>query len=590
MKKNWKKMIAAVLPLAMVASFSAFVACTDYGQELEDKYSYLYDEEYAENDEECDEDGCEVNSGSSKNSSSAGKSKSSSSKKNSDGDDEGSPESSSSGKNSSSSSKGTDVSSSETVIYETTCENVPYTVKTAGPNHGWGNFGYVLPLKVTSSKTQELYLAFDTSETGINGPNGWDAYSVLIALYDADSEQWIPGTEIFSKDRKNAETISNGGYGDINTYGLFEKFTFDTKGTWLEDSAGKKVNVVVNFFEPDVPSDSSGMGLDYYSVKNDTSNIAYNKLYYSMKAMECSLPVHISQYTIKDFSCMAKSEKEIYQGDTVVWEVSIIPKGMLNKTWSSMKSEAGEIVEMTYNENSGMSKVYVVYSTIGQFREYLSIAYLPGQEYWCENQNRWYHSTYSTSDKLTVLPPPVKNCSCKASASEIDVVTAPDGGVVTWTLSGCQSSSPITSYEWTGATATTNTTAAYAFGGKKGKVSPSVKVSNEDGAETTFACPTVHGYDENDPDYVFKGSGLTDAIDIPAGRHVVAFEINSPNIYNSSCTMACNANEKNFYILFDGHQYNGSYYVSIRLESSFCLKSSVAQMEFSADVSCSISN
>ena len=611
MKKIWKKIFVAAFPLAIATSFTTMAACTDYSQELEDEYSYLRDEETADNNKEIDEDDDNVSSSDSSNKSSAD-SKSSSSKKNSssvddddtddngDKDDSGNkdtPNSSSSGKSSSSSNKkeGT-LTSSETIIYETTCENVPYTVKTAGPNHGWGNFGYVIPLKITSSKTQELHLAFDTVSTSINGPATWETYGVLVSQYDAQKNEWIPGTEIFSKEIKSARDIIGDQNGNVNTYGIFEKFSFETKGTWLEKSAGKSIDVVVTFYAPGTVSDSSGMGLDYYSIprKDTLTNNALYKLYYSESAMECSLPL---KGELKfSYSCFPSTNKDVYQGDTIALSVTGPHKTMTNKSWFSIKSEAGNIVKTEYNDFDYISTVYVVYPTLGTFNENLTFTYLPGKE--IKTQCRtWYHSNSSSTgaaypsidDVLEVLPSPVKNCSCTASAIEIDVANVPNGGVASWTLSGCQSISPITSYEWYGTTTATNTTATYAFGGEKAKVTPTVKVSNEDNTTTTFTCPTVTGYDKNDPDYVFKGTSSSDIIDFPAGKHVVEFEVN--NQWGTCSTMMCDI--KNYdtniqFVTFEGKTYSNSFNIVVPIDASYCRQPSVAEIEFSADMSCHI--
>ncbi len=501
------------------------------------------------------------------------------------------------GSSSSSSKKEDSLTSSETIIFETTCGDIPYTVKTAGPNHGWGNFGYVVPLNVKSSKTQDLYLAFDTVYTGIGGPGEWETYGVMISQYDAQKNEWIPGTEIFAKEVKSAKSIDGDNISWANTYGFFEKFSFETKGTWLEEFAEKKVEIVVTFYAPGITSDSSGMGLDYYSIaRRDTlTNNALSRLYYSETAIECSLPLKGDLNL--SYSCQGEMKKDVYQGDTIALSVMGPVKAMENKSWFSIKSEAGEIVKTEYDTYDMISTIYVTYPTLGKFNEKWTITYLPGRE--LEVKCRpWYHTAFTSSgdtytsfsDILEVLAHPVKNCSCTASASKIDVVNEPNGGVASWTLSGCQSRSPITSYEWSGATATTNTTATYAFGGMKGVITPSVKVSNEDGTATTFACPTVTGYDENDPDYVFESSGSSGTINFPAGSHIVEFEVKSQ--WSSGCMMMCDVKDKSSYkeesVIFNGYEYSGTYNISISLDQSYCQTSSAAQVVFSTDMSCYI--
>ena len=487
-------------------------------------------------------------------------------------DSSGDPESSNSkSENSSSSTQLSEKSSSsvksegnsadsEAVFYETSCGEVPYTVKTAGPNSRWGSFGYVLPLKVTSAKKQELYLAFDTTVTGINGPDGWEYYGVVIAQYDSEKKQWIPGTEIFSENKKNATTVRDGIYGNVNTYGLFEKFSFDVKGTWLENQAGKTVDVVVNFYAPGVPSDSSGMGFDYYSIPSDTLNVARNKLYYSESKMECSLPLYVESTELL-FSCVANNAREVYEGDTVVWNVSGMNKGLVNKSWFSISSEAGKIVSMPADETYGtISSIYVVYPTRGAYKEKLSVTVYPGVVRECTN-SMWYHERTSENgiypeynDTLEVLAPPARNCSCVASTENPDAATA---GSFTLSAKGCVSEDPITAYAWGykycsitkfGAESCRDTTWDNANGipessfsvsfkaGERTSYEPFVKVTNKAGSTSRFTCPTINIKPLSITSNVFAPGK---SVDIPAGTYAVTFDLNDDAYSYCSNKMRC---------------------------------------------------
>ena len=269
----------------------------------------------------------------------------------------------------------------------TACGVVPYTTRTAGPRGYWGDFGYVLPLKITTTSTQKLYVAFDTVQTFINSGMDWRNYSVLIALFDPDENRWIPGTEIFSNDLKDATTINGYQHSTVNTYGMFDMFTFKVRGTWLENYAGRTVDVVVNFYAYGIPSDSSGTGLDFYAIP-----LEHPKMYYSETALDCFLPVK----GVSDFpplsgysSCnISRRSQTVYQGDTVVWTIPTVYRGLVNKPWFSMSLETGEIVKMAYGGSEDemsqyVSAVYAVYPSAGQFTESLKISALPGVEYEC---------------------------------------------------------------------------------------------------------------------------------------------------------------------------------------------------------------
>ena len=131
----------------------------------------------------------------------------------------------------------------------------------AEPLRTWGYFGYVLPLKVSSGTTQTLSLGFKEKTTNISGPTSWNKFSVMIAK-KSDTDGWEKGTELFSKDVMAAPN------GMVTTMGHYAPFTFDIENSWLAapGMAGSLVDVVVQFYAPGVNSDSSGTGLDYYSI------------------------------------------------------------------------------------------------------------------------------------------------------------------------------------------------------------------------------------------------------------------------------------------------------------------------------------
>ena len=480
--------------------------------------------------------------------------------------------SSSSVSNNSSSSKNGDIQSSgsQELTYETSCGSVHYTTATAGPNHGWGNFGYVVPLKISATSTQELYLAFAQAETAINGPDAWNFYGVLIAKYNASNGVWVPGTEDVSKAKKRARPripLSNGSStaSTVNTYGLFEKFTFDTRGTWLAESSGKTVDVVVTFYTPDVKSDSSGMGWDYYSIPIPNSKTTPN-LYYSATGVGCNIPVS----TTKTFSCSPDTSSGVYQGDTLNWSVSGLTQALAEQSWFSIESEAGEVVGIDYVTTYGTTStmVRVAYPNEGQFDDFLTFSAMPTQKVECK-----------ASNLLNVRPNKLRGCSCVADQGEL----VDFGSNATWTVKGCYSPNPITEYEWNGAQPVNDTTASVELS-EDGitSASPHVKVWDSSGDSMYMVCPEVMGvsylfYDAFDS----KSNELT----IPAGTHIVGFELNGRGYY---CSMFCSKKnyEDNIAVSMEGKTYSVAYGNSIELPASYCTERSQTEITTTAEIVC----
>ena len=485
--------------------------------------------------------------------------------------------------NNSSSSKNGDIqsSSSQELTYETSCGSVHYTTATAGPNHGWGNFGYVVPLKISATSTQELYLAFAQAETAITGPDAWNFYGVLIAKYNASNGVWVPGTEVFSKEKKSARPIiplSNTNVSStastVNTYGLFEKFTFDTRGSWLAESSGKTVDVVVTFYAPDVKSDSSGMGWDYYSIPIPITSSLYSKttpnLYYSATGVGCNIPVS----TTKTFSCSPDtSSGDIYQGDTLNWSVSGLTQALAEQSWFSIESEAGEVVGIDYVTTYGTTSaiVRVAYPNEGQFDDFLTFSAMPTQKVQCKASNR-----------LNVRPNKLRGCSCVADQGEL----VDFGSNATWTVKGCYSPNPITEYEWNGAQPVNDTTASVELS-EDGitSASPHVKVWDSSGDSMFVACPKVTGVS-----YLFYPDGsYSNILTIPAGTHIVGFELNGGGYY---CSMFCskkNYEDDNVAVSMEGKTYYVTYGNGIELPASYCKESSQTEITTTAEIMCHVS-
>lgn len=477
--------------------------------------------------------------------------------------------------NSSNSEKGGEVnqSASSNQVIQTGCENTSSTTLTAGPKSLYGDFGYVLPLKVTSGNTQELYLAFDTAYTGINGPSEWSEFGAMIARYDSKNGQWIPGTEIFSKSIKSATIMV--GSPTVNTYGAFEKFDFTTKGTWLENNIGKTVDVVVNFYAPGVESDESGMGLDYYSIPSK-----HPVLYYSYEATSCTKivkgakkPFDSCEGTLSNGSDATGVYNEIYLGDVVKWSL---------KAYSELETLNKYVTSLKWSSNIGSLdsqkdySFFVSYLDLGETHDTIEVTFMG-------NKFKYACPTYGLPI-TKVVPQKVTGCKCTADVEEIDVT---EGGTATWTVSGCQSKSPITTYEWIGATKKTNTTATYTFA-EKGKVSPTVKVTNEDGGSATVTCPAVKGIDLSSIDYLFDRTGMEGAVNITAGEYQVGF--NLPVKTGGGCYhLYCNTNGSGDAFSIESPDFRiqaKDYFVTIELPSQYCGDSYDVTMIFSIDMAC----
>ena len=589
MKLIWMKLICACF----------LVACTDYSQNLENEYAYLRD---GENIEECEDDDCDLSSSSSKSSSSKkspsdGKNKSSSSIK----------EASSSSRSSSSGKNDDNRLSSEASDYTKTCQNVPYALKTAGPKNEYGDFGYVIPLKITNAKTQELYLTVKNCETGINGPKGWNTYSVLIAQYDAGKGQRVSGTEIFSKEVYDARPIAGGNFSTVAMCGFFEKFSFDIKGTWLEDSVGKTVDVVVNFYAPEeLENRSSGIWYDYYSIP--TTYGKYYDLYYSMSKMECSLQIEIPNQGIRNGCSVYKKEMDfvhygdyyiggktlpydgVEQGDTLIWN---LPYLLTDKSWFSVESKYGKVVDVKTvkidkdgnivtgweDYSSEYSFVYVVYPDAGAFNEALTFMVLPDEKMECSGllfyKKDAKRGLVITDSILEVQSRSAKNCSCELSTENINE-SAQNGGSLLWTASGCQSDLSVKKYEWSGVTRKTDTTAAYEISNIKSNITPSVKITTENGGAVVVACPAV---------YVFNQIGLESSIDFPAGSHLVHFKLISKSNLSTHCSLRCSGGD-NITVSFENESHLIRYTDAFDIPLSFCSTASFAEMSFSQDTKC----
>ena len=524
---------------------------------------------------------------------------------------------------------------------QTACGDVAYTTRTAGPHGYWGDFGYVLPLKVSTGKTQELYLAFSTMNTAINGPLEWKRFGALIAKYNSRDSLWVHGTEIFSRNMKDASPIfvdpDCGGCATVNTYGLFEKFEFDIKGTWLEKYAGKTIDVVLNFYSPDAESDSSGMGFDYYSIPTkptSSTNTIYStnireyptRLYYSEKET-CTLYFKVtgSHYNQLPFECQVGNDKtfqefnssngkfinHIYTGDTVVWRVAVSEIQLEDRASqiTMQKKWISDIGTVTKEKNDSL---FIYYPTAGETHDTIVLSLLGMQydlpcPYEPYDQNRPSGVSYVVSD--------VKNCACMASAETLDATTA---GSFTLTAKNCTSDSPIVDYTFghtiCSQTASGNTCKDYVFSdavnisessisvnyaaGTRTVYNPFVTVTNRDGVSSRITCPTIEVQPSNSSTGISNSviSPNSGVITIPKGTWPVEFLI--PNWSMCHVALGCTtsgylAENSEVEMVLDGKTItdvvpSGSYKEIDLTEKLVCPSSTAGTITVSKDVSCSL--
>lgn len=526
---------------------------------------------------------------------------------------------------------------------QTECGEVAYTTQTAGPHGFWGDFGYVLPLKVTTGKTQELYLAFQTTNTAINGPQEWSRFGALIAKYNSKDSLWVQGTEIFSKNTKDASPIfvdpNCGDCSTVNTYGLFEKFEFNVKGTWLEKYAGKTIDVVINFYSPDAGSDSSGMGFDYYAIPTNQTSSTYTtnstgireypaRLYYSEKET-CTLyfKVTTSHYNQLPFECQVGNDKTflefdpsngkatnyIYTGDTVVWRVAVSGIQLEDRAYeiTMQKKWISDIGTKAKERNDSL---FIYYPTPGETHDTIVLSLL-GMQYDLPCPYEAYDQNRPTGISYVVSA--VKNCVCTASTETPDATTA---GNFTLSAKKCVSESPIVDYafghticsqttsgntckdyEFSNATSVSETSVSVNYAaGTRASYSPFVVVTNEDGISSRVTCPTI----EVQPSSTSSSSSsisttvfspASSAITIPKGTWPVEFLL-PENSYSCHASLGCTlsaypAEGSEIEITLDGKTItdevpSGSYKEIDLTGELVCPSSTAGTITVSNDISC----
>lgn len=142
----------------------------------------------------------------------------------------------------------------------------------ANPMSEYGYFGIITEITRSPSSTQRLFINVygnDYDGVGIYGPEDWRSYSLMIAKYNKNTMEWENGTLIPAINKESA--LAPGYfYSTVYTHGDLAAFDFDISGTWLSKdyNPGDQVSVVLHFYNPDVKSETSGTGYEYYSVQD----------------------------------------------------------------------------------------------------------------------------------------------------------------------------------------------------------------------------------------------------------------------------------------------------------------------------------
>lgn len=494
-------------------------ACTDYTEIVESEYGYLREDPSA-SDEDC--------------------------KENCGSKEEGSGKSSSSTKGGTGSSGSTSAGSTSVEVGESnpTCENQAFTMEHALPLRKWGFFGYVIPLKITKGDTQELYLSLGKDVSGIQGPDAWDSYGVTLGQVD-ETNNWKFGTEIFSKNTRSALPGFGVNYSirGVYTYGRYVKFEFDTKGTWLEKNAGKTINVGVNFYAPGVKSDSSGMGVDYYSIPSpDTSG-----LYYAYEDMGCSA---YPSSTISNIHCYASPASVAYtypeygsgtgtayvhKKDTMQWRISATNYSFW---WDSLSYRYADI---TWNFENGSvvsqnkDEAKIVYDTYGSAGGFATLeGYGFSFDIPCDSVVDGYYKM-----DVVMVGEQVKGCECTADTNLINVAS---NEYATYTYKECTSPT-IAEYKWNTAftPSSSDEHAALISMEKTGQKNVSLTVVDSDGYETVVSCPILTGYDPDQPDYILPYETATTASSlgiIENIRYNILFECDDNEYYSKGSSLS----------------------------------------------------
>ena len=155
----------------------------------------------------------------------------------------------------------------------------------------------------------------------------------------------------------------------------------------------------------------------------------------------------------------------------------------------------------------------------------------------------------------------ITGCKCTAVSATVDVA---EGGVATWSISGCTSAGAnITGYTWGGTGVTGEGTSGTATLAAKGDIAQaSVVVANDDNTQTTVTCDAVKAVDSNIPDFEIKTTQDKVTFSKSGEFALVASLPQGWHNQDQYCSLACNGGNGSYSIEIDGIKLAGTNYQS----------------------------
>lgn len=143
-----------------------------------------------------------------------------------------------------------------------------------------------------------------------------------------------------------------------------------------------------------------------------------------------------------------------------------------------------------------------------------------------------------TCKELQVNGDPITGCTCTTEAKSVDYTETPD---VTWSVTGCKSTSAITSYAWAGGAAGASTSYTKTFTAATASFAPTLKVGNSDKTVIDVTCPAIKV--TKGAEYSFTEKGTEGAINFTSNIEAnVVFDLptNWHNDNNAgTCSFVC---------------------------------------------------
>ncbi len=221
-------------------------------------------------------------------------------------------------------------------------------------------------------------------------------------------------------------------------------------------------------------------------------------------------------------------------------------------TKAAYKWDLGANATVKTSSTSKFSSDVVVYSTSGPVTPTVTVSFDGTQP------------QVISCGKVQVNGDPITGCTCTTDASgAVDFTATPD---VTWSVTGCKSSSAVNSYAWAGGAAGASPSYTKTFTAATASFAPTLKVGNSDNTVIDVTCPAVKVTEG--AEYEIKKS--QDEVELPgAGTYAVVISGGSSL---TACRISCNA-KGDLTAKVNGKTFTGSYYVNFEgIDTSWCNK------------------